>query len=59
MNDYKDYKLRGKVHAPFGPMLIEFTMPQPYVDMFNKYADGITKSKKKIKTTRPFRWTYR
>ena len=49
MTDYKDYKLQGKVHAPFGPMLIEFTIPQPYVDMFNKYADGITKSKKKSK----------
>ena len=48
-------KVQAQIHAPFGPMLIEFTMPQPYVDMFNKYADGITKSKKKIKTTRPFR----
>ena len=44
-----DYKLRGKVHAPFGPMLIEFTIPQPYVDMFNKYSDSITKSEKKSK----------
>ena len=22
--DYKDYKLRGKVHAPFSPILMEF-----------------------------------
>ena len=42
-------KVQAQIHAPFGPMLIEFTMPQPYVDMFNKYADGITKSKKKSK----------
>ena len=42
-------KVQAQIHAPFGPMLIEFTMPQPYVDMFNKYAEGITKSKKKSK----------
>ena len=42
-------KVQAQVHAPFGPMLIEFTIPQPYVDMFNKYSDGITKSEKKSK----------
>ena len=42
-------KIQAQVHAPFGPMLMEFTIPQPYVDMFNKYADGIAKSKKKSK----------
>ena len=42
-------KLQTKVHAPFGPMLMEFTIPQPYVDMFNKYADNITKSVEKSK----------
>ena len=42
-------KVQAQIHAPFGPMLIEFTMPQPYVDMFNKYSDSITKSEIKSK----------
>lgn len=33
--DYKDYKLRGKIHAPFGPPLLEFKIPEPYVSMLN------------------------
>ena len=28
MNDYKDYKLKGKVHAPFSPFLMEFEIPE-------------------------------
>ena len=42
-------KIQAQIHAPFGPMLMEFTIPQPYVDMFNKYADSITKNAKKSK----------
>ena len=47
--DYKDYKLRGKVHMPFSPMIMEFAIPKPYVDMLNTYADKISKSDKKSK----------
>ena len=49
MNDYKDYKLKGKVHAPFSPFLMEFEMPEPYVKMLNDYGDKISKSDKKSK----------
>ena len=47
--DYKDYKLRGKVHMPFSPMIMEFAIPKPYVDMLNTYSDKISKSDKKSK----------
>jgi hypothetical protein len=47
--DYKDYKLRGKVHMPFSPMIMEFEIPKPYIDMLNIYADTISKSDKKSK----------
>ena len=47
MSDYKDYKLRGKVHAPFSPFIMEFDMPKPYVDMLNVYGDKISASEKK------------
>ena len=26
-------KIEANMHAPFGPMLMEFKMPQPYIDM--------------------------
>ena len=42
--DYKDYKLRGKVHMPFSPMIMEFAIPKPYIDMLNIYADKINKN---------------
>ena len=47
--DYKDYKLRGKVHLPFSPMLMEFDMPEPYINMLNNYGDKISSSDKKSK----------
>tara|TARA_R110000787_G_scaffold228117_2_gene335807 strand:+ start:2836 stop:3498 length:663 start_codon:yes stop_codon:yes gene_type:complete len=47
--DYKDYKLRGKVHMPFSPILMEFDMPTPYIDMLNNYGDKISSSTKKSK----------
>ena len=47
--DYKDYKLRGKVHMPFSPILMEFDIPTPYVDMLNNYGDKISSSDKKSK----------
>ena len=47
--NYKDYKLRGKIHAPFGPMLLEFQMPEPYVKMLNTYGDKISSSDEKSK----------
>jgi len=47
--DYKDYKLTGRVHMPFSPMLMEFQMPQPYIDLLNTYGDKISKSDKKSK----------
>ena len=37
------------MHAPFGPMLMEFKMPQPYIDMLNTYGDKISASDKKSK----------
>ena len=49
MNDYKDYKLKGKVHAPFSPFLMEFEIPEPYIKMLNDYGDKISKSDKKSK----------
>ena len=49
MDEYKDYKLRGKVHAPFSPFIMEFDMPTPYVDMLNVYGDKISASDKKSK----------
>ena len=47
--DYKDYKLRGKIHAPFGPTILEFQMPEPYVSMLNEYGDKISASDEKSK----------
>jgi hypothetical protein len=47
--DYKDYKLRGKIHAPFGPPLLEFKIPEPYVSMLNTYGDKISSSDEKSK----------
>jgi hypothetical protein len=47
--DYKDYKLRGKVHMPFSPILMEFDIPTPYIDMLNNYGDKISSSDKKSK----------
>ena len=47
--DYKDYKLRGKVHMPFSPILMEFDIPTPYIDMLNDYGDKISSSEKKSK----------
>ena len=49
MDDYKDYKLSGTLHAPFSPMLMEFKIPQPYIDLLNNYGDKISKSDKKSK----------
>ena len=47
--NYKDYKLRGKVHMPFSPILMEFDIPTPYIDMLNDYGDKISSSDKKSK----------
>ena len=49
MDDYKDYKLKGKVHAPFSPFIMEFDIPKPYVGMLNTYGDKISSSDKKSK----------
>ena len=49
MKDYKDYKLRGTLHAPFSPILMEFQIPQPYINLLNKYGDKISASDKKSK----------
>ncbi len=42
-------KIQANMHAPFGPMLMEFKMPQPYIDMLNTYGDKISASDKKSK----------
>ena len=47
--DYKDYKLKGTLHAPFSPILMEIQIPQPYIDLLNKYGDKISASDKKSK----------
>ena len=47
--NYKDYKLRGKVHMPFSPILMEFDIPTPYIDMLNNYGDKISSNDKKSK----------
>mgnify|MGYP003627716488 FL=1 len=47
--NYKDYKLRGKVHMPFSPILMEFDIPTPYIDMLNDYGDKISSNDKKSK----------
>ena len=47
--DYKNYKLRGKVHMPFSPILMEFDIPTPYIDMLNNYGDKISSNDKKSK----------
>ena len=49
MDEYKDYKLKGKVHAPFSPFIMEYDMPAPYVDMLNTYGDKVSASDKKSK----------
>ena len=47
--DYKDYRLKGTLHAPFSPILMEYQIPQPYIDLLNKYGDKISASDKKSK----------
>ena len=42
-------KIQGKIHAPFGPVIMEFQMPQFYIDVLNKYGDTISANKKKSK----------
>ena len=48
-NDYKDYKLKGKVHAPFSPLLMEFEIPKSVFDKMSKTTAlaGRTKRYKK------------
>ena len=46
MDDYKDYKLKGKIHAPFSPFIMEFDIPKPYVGMLNTYGDKVSSSNK-------------
>ena len=45
----EEYRLRGKVHAPFGPMIMEFQIPKPYIKLLNDYGDKISASDKKSK----------
>ena len=46
--DYKDYRLKGTLHAPFSPILMEYQIPQPYIDLLNKYGDKISASDKNL-----------
>ena len=41
--------LKAKLHEPFGPMLMEFSIPNIYVNFLNKYGDKISKSENKSK----------
>jgi len=43
----KDYKLEGKAIRPFSPVIMEFQIPQPYVDLLNAYGDEIAADKEK------------
>ena len=42
-------KIQGRIHAPVGRMIMEFQMPQFYIDVLNKYGDTISANKKKSK----------
>ena len=35
-------KIPAKILTPFSPLLMEFTIPQPYVDKLNEYGDKIS-----------------
>ena len=41
--------IKAKIHAPFGPMIMEFQMPPPYIDILNTYGDEISANEKKSK----------
>ena len=45
----EELKIQTKIHAPFSPLLMEFKMPQHYVDKLNAYGDKISASEKKSK----------
>lgn len=40
-------EIQTKEHSPFSPLLMEFKMPQEYIDTLNKYGDKISADKKK------------
>ena len=42
--DYKDYKLKGTVHAPFSPILMEFEIPKSVFDKMAKSTDLVGRS---------------
>ena len=45
----KEHQLQAKIHTPFSPMLMEFKMPQSYVDTLNEYGDKISSDSEKSK----------
>ena len=45
----KKHQFQAKIHTPFSPMLMEFEMPQSYIDTFNEYGDTISNDSEKSK----------
>ena len=45
----EELKIQTKIHAPFSPLLMEFKMPQHYVDKLNVYGDKISADESKSK----------
>ena len=43
-------EIQTKEHAPFSPLLMEFKMPQEYIDTLNKYGDKISADKKNLRS---------
>jgi len=37
----KGTEIKTKIHSPFSPLLMEYTMPQHYVDKLNTYGDRV------------------
>ena len=42
-------EIKTKQHVPFSPLLMEFTMPQEYIDKLNAYGDKISSDDNKSK----------
>jgi hypothetical protein len=44
-----NFEIKGNVHIPFSPILLECTLPLPYIKMFNDYGDKISVDEKLTK----------
>jgi hypothetical protein len=48
-HDHKSYVIEPTRHAPFSPMLMEYDIPKPYLNMLNNYGDEISANDEKSK----------